>query len=66
MTEGKMYAVLIINKKQKISVNGIRPALTSDVDICWADGMIGAIPVFETYEDAEKYANGKQIIEVFT
>lgn len=55
---------MVINKKQKISVNGMLPELESEVDICWADGMIGAIPVFETYEDAEKYADGEQIVEV--
>ena len=53
-----------MNKKQKVSINNCSPALESSVDICWADGMIGAIPVFETYEDAEKYADGRQIVEI--
>lgn len=59
-----MYAVMVIHKKQKVSVAGCIPALESEIDICWADGMIGAIPVFETREDAEEFADGKQVIEV--
>jgi len=59
-----MYLVMVVNKKQKISVAGCMPQLESEMNICWADGMIGAVPVFEVYEDAEKYANDKQIIEV--
>lgn len=59
-----MYVVMVVQKKQKISVVGCMPPLVDDVPICWAEGMIGAIPVFETYDDAEKYANGKPIHEV--
>lgn len=59
-----MYLVMVVNKKMKVSVGNCSPSLESSVDICWADGMIGAIPVFETYEEAEKYAGGRQIVEV--
>ena len=37
----------------------------SEVDLNWAEGMIGAMPVFDCREDAEFYAGeGLQIVEV--
>ena len=59
-----MFLVMTLNKKQKVSVNNCSPPLESTVSICWADGMIGAMPVFEAYEDAEKYANGREVVEI--
>lgn len=32
---------------------------THPLPLTWADGMIGVIPVFETREAAETYADGK-------
>lgn len=37
----------------------------SKLRLSWSDGMIGAAPIFDTREDAERYANGKaQVYEV--
>jgi len=37
----------------------------SYLKLTWADGMIGAIPVFDTKENADKYADGKvPVIEI--
>ena len=29
------------------------------LDMSWADGMIGCLPVFDSKENAEKYSEGK-------
>ncbi len=35
------------------------------IPLSWAEGMIGAMPIFETREQAEAYANGMfEIAEV--
>jgi len=59
-----MYAVMIINKNAVISVKNCHPPLTDTIDLCFADGMIGALPVFETRESAEAYADGQEVIEL--
>lgn len=28
------------------------------LDLVWSDGMVGAVPVFQTEEDAKRYASG--------
>jgi len=55
-----MFVVPRIMKSITINVGGreIEVALKSD------DGQIGACPVFETREDAEKYADGAGIMEI--
>lgn len=56
-----MFAVMAITKKAEVDVFG-RPV---PIDMSFADGMIGIIPVFDTRENAEKWAEGTlQIIEV--
>jgi len=59
-----MFVVMIMKTKQKVSVRNCEPPLEQDINICWADGMSGALPVFEDREDAEKYANGAEVVEV--
>jgi len=59
-----MYTVMIINQNVKISINNCHPPLEETVDLCFAKGMLGAMPVFETREDAEAYADGNEIIEL--
>lgn len=61
-----MYAVLILNKTAKIKVNNCYPPLEDDINLCFADGMIGALPVFESYESAKEYAPDGQILEIET
>ena len=57
-----MYLVMTLNRKQRARV--ANSDIEADISISWAHGMVGAIPVFETREDAEKYANGANIIEI--
>jgi len=57
----KVYVVLSVVKKHQISVMGMKVEL----EMSWANGMIGVMPIFATREDAEKHANGKfEIMEV--
>jgi len=41
------------------SVEIAYPGRDINLDLSFIDGMIGALPVFEKIEDAEKYSNGK-------
>ena len=34
------------------------------VPLVWADGMVGVMPVFDSKENAEKYAEGTEITEI--
>lgn len=58
------YVVLAMSTKQTVKVNGCFPPLEQEIDLIFADGMIGALPVFDKKEDAEKYANGAEIQEM--
>jgi len=59
-----MFLVMSFHESHKVEIPTIDDKYTFDLKLSWADGMVGAMPIFETYEDAEKYANGKQILEV--
>ncbi len=48
-----MYAVNTLKGKMTVEVIG----LTLPLDLNWADGMVGAIPVFKDKESALAYAN---------
>jgi len=51
-----MYAVNTLKTDITIDVMGLeRP-----MELNWADGMVGAIPVFEDKESALAYAGGKE------
>jgi len=49
----KLYMVLVVNKRQRISINGMD---IGEINMSFADGMKGVIPVFEDYKSAEKFA----------
>ena len=51
-----MYAVNTLKDNMNIEVMG----LTLPLDLNWADGMVGAIPVFKDKESALAYANGDE------
>ncbi len=58
-----MYAVLSLNKTVDVDVYGV----THSVPLSFGIGMIGAIPVFETKDQAESFAAGKfEIAELKT
>lgn len=59
-----LYMVMLLNKKAAVRVNNCEPPLEQDIDLCFIDGMVGAIPVFERLEDADKYADGANIVEI--
>ena len=50
-----MFAVLQLNETIEVDVMGRE----IELPLCYADGMIGAIPVFETREKAEEFAGDK-------
>ena len=51
-----MYAVNTLKSNMKVEVMG----LTLPLGLNWADGMVGAIPVFKDKESALAYANGDE------
>jgi len=57
-----MYAVLVISKTLKIDVAGVK----QDLEMSWADGMIGAIPVFDDKLKALSYSLkvGGKVVEI--
>lgn len=58
-----MYIVMAIRKDLVIDVDyGFKQ--TATVPLVWSPGMIGACPVFETREDAERYADGDSEIVI--
>jgi hypothetical protein len=55
-----MFLVMVVNKTVECDVGG----QVHQLDLSYIEGMIGAIPVFETRKDAEEYANGQDIVEI--
>lgn len=56
------YLASFIKEEIIGTLNG---AFKVTLSLKWADGQIGAIPVFATREDAEAYAEGKgEVLEV--
>ena len=53
-----MYAVNTLKSSMSVEVVG----LTLPLDLNWADGMVGAIPVFKDKESALAYANGDEAL----
>ena len=50
-----MYAVMSLNKTVGVKVAGAE----HDLPLSYAQGMVGAIPVFDTREHAEAFADGR-------
>lgn len=59
-----MYLVMALKKEHEavLEVGPDRHQITVPVQICWADGMIGALPVFNNQKDAVAYAGGKYAV----
>lgn len=47
------YIVMVVIEEKELQVMGQKQT----IDLNWSDGMIGCLPVFETWEDAYRYAN---------
>ena len=56
-----MYLLMVVEKKQSVSVLG-KPV---PINLVWADGMVGACPVFGTKEAAEKYRGKNDLIMIY-
>ena len=56
----KFYMVNKVKSDLTVEVLGLKTKL----DLNWAIGMIEAIPVFDTKENAELYANGTKLEEL--
>lgn len=57
-----MYLVMSLHKNLGIASHPFNK--TIEVPLAWSPGMIGACPVFETREDAERYACGDEVVEI--
>lgn len=56
-------AFLVMTLKRAVEVQ--TPIGIEKIPLTWADGMVGAMTVFESREAAERYAQGKfEIVEV--
>jgi len=57
-----MYMVLQLNKEVEVNVMG----RVVEVPLSYAEGMIGAVPVFDTKDAATKFAGDKYKIAQLT
>jgi len=51
----KLYVVGGVSKKHDVMQAGT----VTELELSWADGMIGVLPVFNDKEKAEKYADNE-------
>lgn len=51
-----MFVVRLIRESVEINVLG----MSQEVKLSWSKGQVGAIPVFETKEQALEYAKGNE------
>jgi len=56
-----IYAVLALKKDADLQM----PGKVVTIPLTWAKGMIGAIPLFNSWKAATKYAGEKYQIQVF-
>ena len=57
MPEEILYMVGCVQKETPVQLAAL--GIEQEISLTWADGMVGVIPVFESREAAEKYADGK-------
>ena len=60
MKPKKIYYAGVVCQNQELSL-GTRKV---NLKVCWADGMIGALPVFTNKKLAKKYAGEYPVFEV--
>lgn len=56
----ELFAVMAIKQDLELELLG----QTQSVPLKFADGMVGAIPVFDNRADAEKWADGLIVIQL--
>ena len=58
--------ILYLVPQYRREVQGSVMGLDVTIPLIWVEGQIGAIPIFEKLEDAEKYAiNKDKIIQIY-
>jgi hypothetical protein len=59
-----LFLVMALKKEHEavLEMGAGRNKVTVPIQLQWADGMIGTLPVFDNSEDAEAYAGGKHAI----
>lgn len=55
-----MFVVMAVQFEAEIDLFGKH----TPIELSFAQGMIGVLPVFDTRENAEKWADGMQVVEV--
>lgn len=55
-----MFLVMLLSETIELDVMG----QIKELPLCYIEGMVGAMPVFEHRKDAEEYANGQQVVEI--
>jgi hypothetical protein len=50
-----MYLVRICKQAVTVEILGLQ----RELGLSWSDGMVGAAPVFENYDDALRYSNDR-------
>lgn len=62
----KFYAIPVIKTEHKIKINTFPDPIITKLQLSFADGMFGVIPIFTDKRKAEKYAGKvKEKIIVF-
>ncbi len=59
-----MFLVCRLTKEIEIEITNMLPGYKHTVPLDYAEGMIGACPVFETREAAEEWADGASVEEI--
>ncbi len=59
-----MWVVSQLTTKGLVRINNCEPPMRDTIELKFAEGMIGVLPVFKEREDAENYADGVDIFEI--
>lgn len=51
-----LYLVMRMDENVDIVIDELQ---VKEVNLCYGDGMVGAMPVFDDYEKAEAFADGR-------
>jgi len=54
-----MFLVVVLKEEIVVEILGIKQTKP----LCFSEGMIGALPVFDKYEDALRYAGDEKLVQ---
>ena len=57
------YLVGALIQSHDVELQGMR--YRTSLSLTWADGMVGVLPIFDSYEAAAAYSNGKFAVMQF-